>query len=251
MRQFKLRNKAGTSSFDFNENKIIITEVSGLGSMYDITIKEGAVTNYQKDKVSISLTLNYGVKGNAYNAYDELAAFMDAHGDEDLVLDYTTNRRTVSADVMLKTMAKSQKTGFGVLTEQLELTRLTNWYTLETINLEMNKPTPISNQSSTPLQLVVIFKAGTLGQQVATARLELKEGPKQISMVWFSHSKYDHEVVINTETKEVIGNGKDNLYTATVNGGGTDSFMIVPKGDYTIITDREQVALKYKKWRAD
>lgn len=251
MRQFKLRNKAGTSSFDFNENKIIITDVSGLGSMYDITIKEGVVTNYQKSKVNISLTLNYGVKGNAYNAYEALAAFMDKHSNEDLVLDYTTNQETVSADVVLKTMDKSQKTGFGVLTEQLVLTRLTNWYTLETINLEMNTPTIITNLSSVPLQLIVILKAGTLGQQASTASLELKEGSKQISTVWFSYSKYDHDVVINAETKEVIGNGKDNLYTAVVNGLGTDSFMIVPKGEYTITTDREQVTLKYKKWRAD
>lgn len=245
MRQFKLKNKAGTISFDFKANKIIITEVAGLGSSFDVTINEGVVTNYQKGFENITLTANYGVGGNAYTAYTNMAKFIEENLGESLQLEYSVNNRTVYADVMLKSIPKSQKTGFGVLVEQIVLVRLTYWYILEQITIS-NGGVPISNALNTPIELVITVESGS-DEGFSIQLLKDIEEISEIKARFSIPVTYKIDGA-NKKIEALNGTNLYNMFDKT-----KDSFMIIPKGNYTIKQTGAAggVTASFKKWVVD
>lgn len=245
MRQFKLRNKAGYSSFDFKENKIIITEVSGLGNNFDITVKEGAVVNFQKDLDPITLTANYGVGGNAYKSYNDFARFIEEHLGEVLVLEYTANNRTVLADVMVKSIPKSQKTGYGVITEQIVIIRLTYWY-LSEVEVLTSAGLSIPNALSIPLAVNINVSGGSQ----YGFNLKLEKDIEVISEIKTTESLPGY--YIDSENKRVTGIDGKSYYNAF--DKRFDTFLMIPQGTYRLTYTgviNGTLSINYKKWVVD
>lgn len=132
MREFKLWNKQLTQHIDLTNN-FITTDVTGLGNSFNNSLNDTdnpnkivlkQVTNFE----DITLTINFGVSGNAYADYYIFMDFISTNKKNHLTLEYKTNTRKVYVDLILENAPKSQKNEFGILTETFIFKRLTPFY---------------------------------------------------------------------------------------------------------------------------
>lgn len=258
MRKFKLWNHDRTTSFDFNQNDIIITEVSGLGLGYSADVSNGVVANYTNEFDQISLLANFGIHSNAYTSYNNLVKFISERDDKNLVLEYSVNGRTVYADVWLTHLPKSQKTNFNILSERLQFLRTTHWYVPESGQLLKNpSSTIIKNPINTNLEIVIKIPSGISSDFKIIAR---KGQTQVVRIIPDANAEYSpYHLLIDAETKNVsviddsgyvVGNGY-NMISKTA-----DTFMVLGKGEYQVyyegsIPDETQVEISYKKWVVD
>ena len=250
MRQFKLWNAAMTASFDFKTEGCLISDVAGLGINYNLTLKENAVIGYVNEFPDVSLTVNFGIRTNPYAAFNSLAAFIAANGKTNLVLEYEVNGRTVYADVWVKSLPKSQKTNFGVLTETLVFARLTFWYTIEE-GVIPTAPLTITNAVDDDLQLKVTIRAST----PADFRIIVKENGVTVSQVIIPSQLIAGTLTTDPEHKSVLrdtAGSVTNGYNLISREG--DTFLVLGKGTYTINTNAAVTnppLYRYKKWVVD
>jgi len=136
MRKLKLYNYNKSSFIDFNDKKYLVTDISGLGTKYDLIKFEKTVHDLEYNFENISLTINFGIDSNAYNDYKRFLDFIISNGKNRFILgyDYGTNERF--ADVYLLNSPKTQKTNYRIITETVIFERITPWYK----NVEINSP---------------------------------------------------------------------------------------------------------------
>ncbi len=134
IRNFKLWNADKTSSFDFNQTGLTVTEPKGLGNSFTNTIQSGNRSrNYltdQKNKYDdISFKIFLGLRaGNAYSLFNQLSIFIQSNGRNKLVLEYVRNDEIRYVDVVIKQVTKTEKTQFNVLEESIVFERLSPFY---------------------------------------------------------------------------------------------------------------------------
>lgn len=252
MRQFKLWNKDKTTSFDFTEEGIIITDVAGLGIGYTPTIIDNVVVNYEKSFDPITLLANFGIKSNAYTAFTNLATFISNNGKNSLILEYSVNGRTAYADVWLTRMPKSQKTNFNILSETLNFTRTTHWYTIEEGEIPASPGyIEVENVLDDNLEITVVVRAGAPADFRITARV----GNDEIVEIIIPDAINAGTLTSDAERKVVErfnASQTTNGYNLISREG--DTFMVLGKGTYKINTNLEasnQPLYRYKKWVID
>ena len=125
MRKLKLYNYNKSSFIDFNDKKYLVTDISGLGTKYDLIKFEKTVHDLEYNFENISLTINFGIDSNAYNDYKRFLDFIISNGKNRFILgyDYGTNERF--ADVYLLNSPKTQKTNYRIITETVIFERIT------------------------------------------------------------------------------------------------------------------------------
>lgn len=128
MRKLKLYNSNKTSYIDFNNNKYLVTDISGLGTSYEFKKLEKAIYDIEQSFENIFLTVNFGIKSNAYNDYKSFLDFIASNGKKKFILGYDYGLGERFTDVYIKSVPKTQKTNFNVITENVVFERLTPWY---------------------------------------------------------------------------------------------------------------------------
>ncbi len=251
MRQFKLWNNSKTASFDFNSQGILITDVSGLGISYNPVESNGVVVNYEKSFEQISLLANFGIKANAYTAFNSLATFISSNGKKSLILEYSVNGRTLYADVWLTRQPKSQKTNFNILSETLLFTRVTHWYQVA----EGEVPTApayltVENVMDENLELILTIRPTTTANFKITA-----SGTNETVEITIPGAISTGTLISDAERKvveRVSGGQTTNGYNLISRAG--DTFMVLGKGTYQISTNQAPTSpplVEYKKWVID
>lgn len=252
MRQFKLWNKTKTTSFDFTEEGIIITDVAGLGTGYTPTIIDNVVVSYEKAFDPITLLANFGIKSNAYTAFNNFATFISANGRNSLILEYSVNGRTVYADVWLTRIPKSQKTNFNILSETLSFTRTSYWYTVEEGEIPASPGyIEVENVVDDNLEITVVVRASTPADFRITARVGTDKIveiiiPDEINVGTLT-SDAERKVVERVNASQTI-NGYNRISRAG------DTFMVLGKGTYRLNTNLAATnapLYRYKKWVID
>lgn len=254
MRKFKLWNKTKTSSFDFEQEGIIITEVSGLGIGYTPTMIDNVVVNYKKSFDSITLLANFGIKSNAYTDFTNLATFISNNGKNNLILEYSVNGRTLYSDVWLTRMPKSQKTNFNILSETLTFTRTSHWYYLfeGTIPAEPSY-LEVENVLDDNIELIVTIRSPTPENFRITARVGLNPIseiiiPNAMDALAITLTSDAERKVVERFNAGQITNGYNDISRAG------DTFIVLGKGTYRINTNQvvpNAPLIKYKKWVLD
>lgn len=253
MRQFKLWNYNRTSSFDFRAQGIIITDVAGLGISYSATFNERAVVTYDREYDPITLLANFGVNANAYTAFTGLANFITTNGKNNLVLEYTVNGRTLYTDVWLVRMPKSQKTNFNILSETLQFTRTTPWYTLISTELSTT-PLVINNTVLTEIPVNLIIQGPTTDFTIKLKKVGAINPESEIRLNYQLSGA--HILKIYADTKRIdlvitVGNAVTNGYNSV--NKAYDSFIMVPPGSYELshTGTAAEVTCTYKGWVID
>lgn len=256
IREFVLWNATKTSSHNFNSNASIITDVSGLGSSFDIVKANNgkSVVGYLKNFEPVTLKINFGVEADAYAKYNDFASFIAENGAQKFILEYKYgNGTTRYADVWFKQLTKSQKTSVGVLEETLTLDRTTYWY----VQYDGSVPAypdgvGITNSVFEGMPVDVQIVAGATGQ----VEVQLKQGATTISRVSVSInanetlSIYSSLKKIDVTLSGVVTNGYNRTNKTW------DSFFVVPKGTYTLTvtsntSPASAVTYSYRKWGMD
>lgn len=252
MREFKLWNHDKTTSFDFKAHGILITDVSGLGIGYAATISNGAVVSYDKEFDQISLLANFGIKYNAYTAFNEFAAFISDNGKKSLILEYSVNERTVYADVWLSRMPKSQKTNFNILSETLTFTRTSYWYTIEEGEIPAAPGfVSVENPVDDNIKITIVVRSTT----PANFKIEAIKGATKVVEIIIPNQIISGTLTSDAERK-VVERLSDGVITNGYNSISRtgDTFMVLGKGTYKISTNLEasnQPLYRYKKWVLD
>lgn len=253
MRQFKLWNASQTEAFDFTAQGCLITEVSGLGINFNTTINNRAVVEYQREFDEITLLANFGINANAYSSYNQFAAFVAANGRNRLIIEYKANNRTLYSDVWLKRMPKTQKTNYGLLSEQITFSRLSYWYQLETGTIPAAPSyIQITNDFFEDLMLDIEIRSTTPND----FRIQQKTlGGTIVSQIIIPLQITSGTIALKTEEKTVIrevGGVLTNGYNLVSREG--DTFAIIEPGTIRISTNAavtNQPVFVYKKWVID
>ncbi len=252
MRQFKLWNHNRTALFDFEQEGIIITEVSGLGIGYTPTIIDNIVVNYTKSFDSITLLANFGIKSNAYTSFTNFATFISNNGKNNLILEYSVNGRTVHCDVWLTRLPKSQKTKFNILSETLTFTRTSHWYYLFDGTIPATPSyLEIENVVDDNLEFTIVVREGTPADFRITARV----GEEKIVEIIIPDEINEGTLTSNAE-KKIVERFSNNQITNGYNliSRVGDTFMVLGKGTFRLSTNQEvpnAPLFEYKKWVLD
>ncbi|OHE41469.1 MAG: hypothetical protein A2Y16_05365 [Tenericutes bacterium GWF2_57_13] len=249
MRKFLLWNSAKTSSHDFDVYKSIISEVSGLGTDFEVTTTNKRVTGFERKYDDVILMINFGVGGNAYGAFKDLTDFIALNGTQKFILEYRMGTRILYCDVWIKGLTKSQITAGGVLVERLTLHRSTSWYTIQDGSIP-TYPSGIGIENSTfesaPINFTIT--SPTTGQ----TELQLKQGTTIIGRISITINANETISILSDEKKititlgGVVSNGYNRIYRLW------DSFMFAPQGTYTLVATivpaTGTVQYSVKKW---
>lgn len=255
MRKLKLWNKNKTQSIDLNTKNYLLSDVSGLGTSYSVNEINNAVGAILPAFEDISLQLYFGIEGNSYSRYKDFMDFIVANGFDNFVLEYQAATTARYCDVFIRSVPKTQKNNFNVLTENISLKRITPWYE----QVEITTPgdgsifeLSINNNYYLPviinLQILLSFEGMNFpfiiknDQNVEISRVEVT-------------LKTSHFLILDSEKKDayftnIITQEKVNAYD---NINHTyDSFFILKRGNY-IFQDPNGVPMiiTYKKWVAD
>ncbi len=135
-REFKLWNKKMTQYIGLSNNDAMVSDVNGLGNLFNNIFHETDNPNKTLLKQlsafeDIALTITFGIKENTYASYHLLMRFIAANKKQNLTLEYKTSLRTVYVDVVLANAPKTQKNEFGVLTETITFKRITPFYKIK------------------------------------------------------------------------------------------------------------------------
>lgn len=252
MRQFKIWNASRTEAFDFAAHGCIITDVSGLGIGFTVSIHNGAVVDFDKTFEDITLLANFGINANAYTAFNQFANFVTNNGRQKLVLEYSVNDRTVYADVWIKSQPKSQKTNFNILSEKIVFARITYWYQIESGTLPVY-PAVVTIDNRVLDDILV--NLSITGPTTDTFKVALTKGASVLSEIKLNVVlTTNHIIDIDAENKTVT------LNNAGVVSNGynlinhvTDTFLVVPNGSHgiSIYAGTGTVTYSYRKWVID
>jgi hypothetical protein len=252
MRQFKLWNASKTQAFDFATNGCIITDVSGLGLGFNVSLVNRAVVDYESKFENITLLANFGIKSNAYTSFNEFANFIASNGRKNLILEYAVNGKTVYCDVWIKNIPKSQKTTFNILAEKLEFVRLTYWYQIESGVLP-TYPSVINIENGVMEDILVNLTVS--GPTSDTFKVALIYGSTVLSEIKLNVVlTLDHVLEIDADNKNVklINSGiESNGYNLIDHS--KDTFIVVPSGAHglSIYAGTGTVTYSFKKWVID
>lgn len=254
MRKFDLWNSDRSANFNFAEEGVVITTVAGLGLEFSASFSDQAVVNYEREFEQISLLANFGVNKNAYTAFKNLADFINANGKRNLVLEYTVNDRTVYADVWLVRMPKTQKTNFNILSETLQFTRTTPWYTKASGTVTATAQY-LSNTTITDIAVKISIRGATssdfkliLKRAAASAtECEIRLNNTLLSDNLLSIDAENKKVELKTISNGAVTNGYNQLNKAY------DSFIVIPTGTFQIYYTGTAAEVKYefKRWVID
>jgi len=252
MRQFKLWNSAQSVAFDFTAEGAPITEVKGLGVGFYVTKNNRAVVGYGHEFEDIQLTANFGVRTNAYSAYNGFMAFVAANGRDKFVLEYQANGRTVYADVWLKKAPKSQRDEYRLITETIVFDRVTYWYTKVTGSL-VTSPDAIGivNDIFDDIPVNLYISGPTTGN----LEVSLKQGSTIIAKTQLLENlTINQGLNIYSDTKTVqFTNGAVGSNGYNKVSKAFDTFIQVPKGSFTlsITGGTGSVVYSFRKWVLD
>lgn len=252
MRQFKIWNANKTQAFDFAANGCIITDVSGLGIGFVIGMQNGSVVESEKTFEDITLLANFGVKANAYTSFKAFADFIAINGRQKLILEYSVNNRTLFADVWIKSLPKTQKSNFNILSEKLVFQRITYWYETITGSLTSTAAVTIVNVlDSIPVNF-------TIGAPVDQGfEVQIKDDFNVIVSRIKTLVPLTDEDNLSFDSENKIVAFKNSGTGITSNGYNLvdkthDTFLVIPVGTYKIqTTAAASVTYVYKKWVID
>lgn len=247
MRRFKLFNFNMSASFDFDAQDCIISDISGLGNNYDIEDTNGRVTNMISNFPDISFLINFGISTNAYTAYNTFVNFISSNGKRKLILEYTINGRTIYAEVWIRTLPKTQKTEFNILSETVLFTRKSYWYTINSGNL----PADITNimAEDIPVNLVITGPTSTDFKITLSANSNIVSEVK-LKNALIAGQKLDIDaecIKVYFIENSISTNGYNKIDKAT------DTFIIIKTGTYTLAFSGTvgSITYQYKKWVID
>lgn len=283
MRKFRLLSEDESKSFSLFGNSIVVTDVSGLGINLDIIQNEGANKNYISDVnpnfENISLTIYFGVNGNAYNDYYSLLSFISCNGKKKLILEYSILNDVKYCDVWLKSAPKTQKDTTNTINSTFVFVRSSYWYTKELIGFNL-KAEYIG--SDFPLDIPISFTGTSITNDVSISNTFFENYPVDILILgpttknttielideknstinkivvksklstndWFRINGFTNKISYYNSTDNKVYDGYNMINHVY------DSFITVPNGKYRVHADISSgdqfvVIVHYKKWRID
>lgn len=255
MRKLKLWNKTKSQSIDLNAKNTLASDVSGLGTNYSINEINSAIAQILPVFEDINIQLYFGVEGNAYFSYKQFIEFIVSNGFDNFILEYQTGTTARYCDVFIRSVPKTQKTNFNVLTENITLKRITPWYE----QVEITAPgdgllfeLAISNTYYLPIAVNLHIDLGFEGMEFPFL-IKNSDGV-EVSRVVVT-LKGSNALTIDSEKKEAyftntITQERTNAYD-NINHAH-ESFIILDRGSYTLQdTNGVPLTIKYKKWVAD
>lgn len=148
MRKFKLWNEEVTEFIDMSSDKCFAKDPDGLGIEMKLDIVESDngyyLQNRKESNTPIAFTLIFGIKGNAYESYDNFTGFINQYPK--LVLEYQTNDQTLYRDVYLQRLGKSEKTIYNTLECKVTLLPISPWYIPKIIEADYTYSSAYGNQ---------------------------------------------------------------------------------------------------------
>ena len=284
MRKFKLLSHDELRSFSLFDNSIIVTDVEGLGTNFNLSKNEGTDRKYISDVDlnfdNITLLLYFGVNGNAYRDYNDLMSFISLNGKNKFILEYTVDDKIRYCDIWLKNAPKTQKDTTSTIKSKFIFERLSPWYTkinivvslqmeYREVNFPLDIPIPFSGSMSVnDISINNTFLKNYYPDIVITGplthplTLTLKnvENGKIINKIvveqllqeeeWFRINSEDNKITYyNKETSSIINGYNEINHTY-------DSFIVVPNGKYLLSADLQlndmcQIVVSYKQFVLD
>ncbi len=246
MRKLKLYNFDRSSSLDLNSNKYLVTDMTGFGTNFKLLGEGASIHDIDLEFEQITLTINFGIRNNAYNCYKEFMDFIILNGKKKLILSYDYNDAPRFCDLHLQTAPKTQKTNFNIISETFSFKRLTPWYENIILTSGINNHT-INNIHFVPIDLII-----ESNQQTGGMTLYLEKNGIYVSHMVVTF-KNGYNLKINSETKEALFISGSTIISAYDNiNHAYDSFFEVSNGIHKFIDVSGSVSkLSYKKWVAD
>ena len=266
MRKFKLWNNAESSSINLSGDSIMTTDVTGLGSSFNINTKETEGRKYVIDSFQsfedITFQVYFGIINNAYVDYKALADFVIANGSLNFVLEYSFNGLTRYCDVRVKRLPKTQKDHTSTMNHTVVLERLTPWYEKVSVTFTNASSTTsfsydhsLSNIHSLPLQIKFLMS----GSSGANIFIYLKNVAGTVTYntisLPLSGIPVSLTISIDSENKKVtrtIGGTTTNGYESI--SRVYDSFMLINQGSWRLdvpVLPLGTTVISYKKWVID
>lgn len=249
MRKLKLWNSDKTLSKNLNSNNYLVSDISGLGSNFNFKKIQNTIYDFEYEFDPISLTINFGINGNAYTDYKSFIDFIAANGKNKLILEYDYNGTPRFCDVFLQAAPKSQKNNFNIISEKFTFIRTTLWYQI--IESIVNN-FQVINDTNEKYPVYFTMRENT-NESSVFVKTEQGTIVSEVQLLPFG----DDEIIIDSENKMVKRisyslmkelNGYDLIKKTK------DTFIYVPPGTHILsITNMTHMGFewKIKRWIND
>lgn len=221
MRKLKLYNYNKTSYIDFDNNKYLVTDISGLGTSYEFKKLDKAIYDIEHSFENTSLTINFGINSNAYNDYKSFLDFIISNGKKKFILGYDYGLGERFTDVYIKNVPKKQKTNFNIITENAVFDRLTPWYE----EVEVTSP-----GDGNPFELDIV------NNHIMPIPLILKTSADEGTLDLRLHYAGEFSrnlLIVSTFTLDRFLNVLGDLLVSSVGEMTSDYIPVIPNTEYT------------------